>query len=57
MHANEIVVNTVGRSRGMKNDRVDAYALAEKLRIGAVDKPVFKAPSIHLTVAYERNVK
>ncbi len=33
------------RSRGIKNDRVDAYTLAEKLRIGAADKPVFKAPS------------
>ena len=33
------------RSRGQKSDRVDAYALAEKLRTNAVDKPVFKAPS------------
>jgi transposase len=44
-HVEEIVVTGVTRSHGPKSDRVDAYALAEKLRIGAVDKPVFKAPS------------
>ena len=44
-HVQEIVVTGVTRSRGPKSDRVDAYALAEKLRINAVDKPVFKAPS------------
>jgi len=43
-HVQEIVVTGVTRSGGPKSDRVDAYALAEKLRIGAVDKPVFKAP-------------
>jgi transposase len=44
-HVDEIVVTGVIRSRGPKSDRGDAYALAEKLRIGAVDKPVFKAPT------------
>jgi transposase len=44
-HVDEIVVTGVGRSRGPKDDRRDAYGLAEKLRIGAVDKPVFKAPA------------
>ncbi len=44
-HVEEIVVTGIIRSRGPKSDRRDAYALAEKLRIGAVDKPVFKAPS------------
>ncbi len=44
-HVDEIVVTGVARSRGPKDDRRDAYALAEKLRIGAVDQPVFKAPS------------
>jgi transposase len=44
-HVQEIVVTGVTRSRGPKSDRVDAYALAEKLRTNAVDKPVFKAPS------------
>ena len=44
-HVEEIVVTGVTRSRGPKSDRGDAYALAEKLRIGAVDKPVFKAPT------------
>ena len=30
--------------RGQKSDRRDAYGLAEKLRTGALDKKVFKAP-------------
>jgi len=44
-HVEEIVVTGITRSRGPKSDRRDAYVLAERLRIGAVDKPVFKAPS------------
>ncbi len=43
-HVDEIVVVNVRESRGQKNDSRDAYGLAEKLRIGAIDKPVFKAP-------------
>lgn len=49
-HVEEIVVTGVARSRGPKDDRRDAYALAEKLRIGAVDQPVFKAPTLQRRV-------
>ncbi len=30
--------------RGQTSDKSDAYGLAEKLRVGSLDKPVFKAP-------------
>lgn len=43
-YVEEIVVTGVSNSRGPKCDARDAYALAEKLRINAVDKSVFKAP-------------
>ncbi len=43
-HVDELVVAGVTTSKGQKSDKGDAYALAEKLRIGNLDKPVFKAP-------------
>jgi transposase len=43
-HVDEIVVLGITESRGPKSDRRDAYGLAEKLRMGSLDKPVFKAP-------------
>ena len=43
-HVDEIVVAGVTESRGPKSDKRDAYGLAEKLRVGNLDKPVFKAP-------------
>ncbi len=43
-HVAEVVVAGVARSRGMKSDKIDAYALAEKLRTGSLDKQIFKAP-------------
>jgi transposase len=43
-HVDEIVVAGVTRSRGPKSDKRDAYGLAEKLRVGNLDKNVFKAP-------------
>jgi len=43
-HVDEIVVTGVTNSRGPKSDMRDAYALAERLRIGAVEQSVFKAP-------------
>ena len=43
-HVDEIVVTGVTQSRGSKSDKRDAYGLAEKLRVGDLDKPVFKAP-------------
>jgi len=44
-HVEEIVVASVPDSRGPKNDARNAYGLAEKLRIGAIQKSVFKAPA------------
>jgi transposase len=43
-HVDEVVVAGVTQSRGQKDDRRDAYGLAEKLRTGALDKRIFKAP-------------
>ena len=43
-HVDEIVVATIRQSRGPKSDKRDAYGLAEKLRMGNLDQPVFKAP-------------
>lgn len=43
-HVDELVVAGVTRSKGPKSDAADAYGLADKLRINAVDKRVFKAP-------------
>ena len=38
------MVAGVATSRGQKSDKVDAYSLAEKRRVGSLDKQVFKAP-------------
>ena len=43
-HVEEIVVASVEGRRGQKNDKIDAYDLAEKLPVGYVRKRVFKAP-------------
>jgi transposase len=43
-HVEELVVAGITESRGPKSDKRDAYGLAEKLRVGNLDKPVFKAP-------------
>ena len=43
-HVDETVVAGVVQSRGPKSDKRDAYGLAEKLRVGNLDKQVFKAP-------------
>jgi transposase len=43
-HVDEIVVAGITESRGLKSDKRDAYGLAEKLRVGNLDKTVFKAP-------------
>ena len=43
-HVDEIVVAGITNSRGSKSDTRDAYGLAEKLRVGNLDKVVFKAP-------------
>jgi transposase len=43
-HVDELVVAGITQSRGPKSDKRDAYALAERLRIGNLEKHVFKAP-------------
>ena len=43
-HVEEFVVVGVGLQRGQKNDRLDAYRLAEQLRTGALPTQVYKAP-------------
>ncbi len=40
----DIVVAGTTTSRGQKSDKGDAYGLAESLRVGSLDKHVFKAP-------------
>ena len=41
-HVQEIVVIGVRKNRGPKNDKIDSFGLAEKLRIGAVETRVYK---------------
>jgi len=43
-HVEEIVVASTEGRRGQKNDKTDAYDLAENLRVGSVHKRVFKSP-------------
>ncbi len=43
-HVDEIVVAGITERRGPKSDKRDAYGLAEKLRVGDLEKHVFKAP-------------
>jgi transposase len=42
-HVFEMVVAHVSQSRGPKDDKRDAFALAEQLRIGAIKRGVYKA--------------
>ncbi len=41
-HVEELVVTGVGKSRGPKSDKRDAFALAEQLRMGAIETRVYK---------------
>jgi len=41
-HAEEVVVAVVSESRGQKDDKRDAFGLAELLRTGAIKRKVFK---------------
>ena len=41
-HATEVVVTMVPESRGQKDDQRDAFALAERLRTGAIERKVFR---------------
>ena len=44
-HVQELVVAAITESRGPKSDALDAFGLAEALRLGAIPTQVFKAPS------------
>jgi transposase len=62
-HVDETVVAGVTESRGQKDDRGDAYGMAEELRRGALKKRIFKAPRqfsvlrdlsrIHITATHD----
>ena len=39
-HVDELVVAGITTSRGQKSDKHDAYGLAEKLRVGNLDKQI-----------------
>jgi hypothetical protein len=41
-HVSEVVVIGVPKNKGQKNDKIDAFALAEKLRIGSIETKVHK---------------
>ncbi len=41
-HVEEIVVTAVSESRGPKSDKLDAFGVAERLRIGAIKRKVYK---------------
>jgi hypothetical protein len=41
-HVHALVVVGVSESRGQKSDRLDAFGLAEQLRIGAIGTKVYK---------------
>jgi hypothetical protein len=41
-HVQELAVVNVVESRGQKNDELDAFGLAEKLRVGSIKSRVFK---------------
>jgi transposase len=44
-HVQEMIVARVRESRGPKNDQIDAFDLAEKLRIGAIKTGIYKKRS------------
>lgn len=45
-HVQELVVAGIPQSRGPKSDKTDAFALAERLRIGAIDRRIYKPKSV-----------
>jgi hypothetical protein len=44
-YVDELLVAGINESRGPKSDVRDAFGLADALRLGAIDTPVFKAPT------------
>jgi transposase len=49
-HVERIVVVHVSESRGQKSDMRDAFALAERLRMGAIETTVYKATGAFATL-------
>jgi hypothetical protein len=41
-HVKDMVVMSVPKSKGQKNDKLDAFGLAEKLRTGSIERRVYK---------------
>jgi hypothetical protein len=41
-HTQQMVVSNVTESRGQKSDQRNAFGLAEKLRVGAIEHRVYK---------------
>jgi hypothetical protein len=46
-HVDEIVVMQPFKNDGQKSDSVDAWSMAERLRVGAIKTTVFKAPGVY----------
>lgn len=51
-HVQEIVVTAVPRNRGPKNDKRDALALAEMLRVGSIPRRVYKQRGCFTRLTY-----
>jgi transposase len=49
-HAQQMVVTNVTDSRGQKSDQRDAFGLADKLRVGAIEHRVFKDVGAYRTL-------
>jgi hypothetical protein len=41
-YVHEMVVMSVPKSKGQKNDKLDSFGLAEKLRTGSIERRVYK---------------
>jgi hypothetical protein len=42
-HVHELVVMGAPKTKGQKNDKLDAFGLAEKLRTGSIERRVYKS--------------
>jgi transposase len=51
-HVDDLVVAAVSGSRGSKSDKKDAFGLAEALRIGAIQRAVYKERGAFGSLAY-----
>jgi len=46
-HVHEIIVTQPLKNAGQKSDSIDAWGLADRIRTGAIDKPIYKAPGVY----------